>query len=652
MGEIRGEGEGPAEASAEPIVLKNRIAVLTPDPIAEGAFGKVYVGKILNPVGLLAERIVWGEESPRWLGLDDLPFEEPDRDLAKERQLPVPVSDPAQRKRIYQAAERLWNDYLERRKQDRARAEEEYRDLLNLIDPLLHEDRIIAVKVWRSPAGADPDQEQKIILDSVRRFIKENDILRSLRHPGIVRRFGLVRDGKMGWCLLLEYIEGETLDAHQRKHEEGRVGLARAAQLIKEIADAIQYMHGRGVVHRDLKPQNIMVRKDDGRAVIMDFGIGKWADELGTHQFTQTGLRIGTPKYMAPEQVRGDAAVAQAADVYQLATIFFELVTGHPAYEDMEQGEIFRWLLDPARRHPTYLRDHLPAVSREIEGLIEVGREKDSGRRWTIEEFRSKIDRVLSERLFEGPPLAPSLGRTELLQTLQETRMRKKELNWEEHLLGARLAVADLRARVQEAWGLLEKKAYVEAHAALDSLGKEVASLPAKYDALKSEAENLGRAFMLAKARHEAEYLLSMAEQHYAAGRYPDVGASLDGAAARLTALPKEGYADVHRRYKELADRYDAHHRSFVELLVTLRRSFVDKIQDRYRELSEIYGAGKSVEGGKVAELLSQLTTVERNLRTVDREKVGTAAFDGIQKDLRELRVALDDLLKRTASPA
>jgi serine/threonine protein kinase len=647
----RREGDG-ADPSSEPIVLKNRIAVLTPDPIAEGAFGKVYVGKILNPVGLLAERIVWGEESPRWLGLEDIPYEEPDRDLAKERQLPVPVTDPAQRKRIYQAAERLWNDYLERRKQDRARADEEYRDLLNLIDPLLHEDRIIAVKVWRSPAGADPDHEHKIILDSVRRFIKENDILRSLRHPGIVRRFGLVRDGRMGWCLLLEYIEGETLDVLQRQHPEGRLPLARAAQLVKEIADAIHYMHGRGVVHRDLKPQNIMVRKDDGRAVIMDFGIGKWADELGTQQFTHSGLRIGTPKYMAPEQVRADAAVGQAADVYQLSTIFFELVSGHAAYEDLEQGEIFRWLLDPSRRHPAYLRDHLPAVSREIENLIEVGREKDPERRWTIEEFRTQIDRILSERLFEGPPLAPSLGRAELLQTLQETRMRKKELSWEEHLLGTRLAVADLRARIQEAWGHLEKRAYLEAHAALESVGKELAALPVKYEALTAEAENLGRAFTLAKSRHEVEYLLSMAEQHFAAGRFPDVGAALDGAAGRLAALPKEGYADVHRRHKELAERYDAQHRSFVELLTTLRRSFVDKIQERYRELSELYGTGKPVEAGKVAELLSQLSTVERNLRTVDRDKVGAGAFDGMVKDLGELRLALEALLKRAASPA
>src|SRR5204862_4411903 len=88
----------------EPIVLKNRMAVLTPDPIAEGAFGQVYVGKILNPIGLLAERIVWGEESPRWLGLDDIPFHEPLQKEDGKTELPTPVVDIAHRVRIYKAA--------------------------------------------------------------------------------------------------------------------------------------------------------------------------------------------------------------------------------------------------------------------------------------------------------------------------------------------------------------------------------------------------------------------------------------------------------------------------------------------------------------------------------------------------------------------
>src|SRR5436190_1719720 len=140
------------------------MAVLTPDPIAEGAFGQVYVGKMLNP-----------------------------------------------------------------------------------IDPLLHEDRIIAVKVLRPPLENDPELDEKIVADSVRRFIKENDILRTLHHPGIVRRFGLVKDEKMGWCILLEYIEGETLDVNLRRFPDVRLPLPRAAQVVRQLADAIHYIHGQGV---------------------------------------------------------------------------------------------------------------------------------------------------------------------------------------------------------------------------------------------------------------------------------------------------------------------------------------------------------------------------------------------------------------------
>ena len=647
-------GSAPEEAilqQVEPIVLKNRMAVLTPDPIAEGAFGQVYVGKILNPMGLLAERIVWGEESPRWLGLDDIPFQEPAKELGKAW-LPTPVMDAVHRARIYQAADRMWNDYLERRKQDRDKASEEFRDLLNLIDPLLHEDRIIAVKVLRPPVENDPELDQKIVADSIRRFIKENDILRTLRHPGIVRRFGLVKDDKMGWCILLEYIEGETLDVHLRRHADGRLPLPRAAQVLRELVEAIQYIHGQGVVHRDLKPQNVMIRKDDGRAVIMDFGIGKWTDESNTQQLTVSGMRVGTPRYMSPEQAKADGPVGPSADVYSLATILYEMVTGHSAYENFDYATIVTWLADATKRHPMGVRDHVPNISPEFEALIEVGREKDPEKRWTIEEFKIRLESMVSRLAFEGAPAAPPQNKTEILHALRQTRMRKKELGWEEFLLGMRLHLVDLHSRIQEAWAHLEKKAYLEAQKAVEGLRKEVTALPAGRESLKAEFENLERAFTRASARHETEALLTLAEQHAEAQRFPDAGAALDSAAGRLGQLPQDAYADVHQRFKKLADPYDAQHRAFVDLFNALRKSFVEKIQERYKELHDRYGAGKTIDSIKISDLLQQVDTAVRNLKTIERDKVGSPSYDATEKDLWELRVALEDLLRRAASPA
>ncbi len=637
-------------APQDPILLKNGIAVLTPEPIAEGSFGQVYVGKILNPIGLLAERIVWGEESARWLGLDDIPFDEPPKDDPRGW-LPTPLTDPAQVRRVYEAADRLWGDYLARRKQDRARADEEYRDLLGLIDPMLHEDRIIAVKVLRPPSEKPDEAGAAAVGEPVRRFIKENDFLRTLRHPGIVRRFGLVRDERMGWCLLLEYLEGETLDVHLKKHERGRMALPRALALIREIADALRFIHAQGAVHRDLKPQNIMIRKDDGRAVLMDFGIGKWMDESNTQQLTLAGVRIGTPRYMAPEQARADGPVTQAADVYQLSTILFELVTGHPAYAGMPFERVFEWLLDEARGHPSTVRFHVPGISREFEALIEIGRDKDPDRRWTVEEFMDRADRILAEKRYEGPAEEPPETRTGLLETLRLTRVRKKEILWEERQLEERLHFEELRVRVKEAWALLERKAYLDARPIVERLAREAEGLPARQEALRREIENLERAFTMASARSEAEFLLSLAEQHHGAARYAEAGGALDAAAKRLEALPKESYADVHRRFQEIEARYESH-RSYVEIFNTLRKSFVEKIQARYRELHGWYGAGKPLSAAKVLEVLDQLAAAQKNLEAIERGKVGPAAYDAVQKDVDELRIALEDLRRRIASPA
>ncbi len=636
-----GLGSGP------PIKLKNGIAILDPSPIGRGAFGEIYTGKILNPIGLLAERVVRGEEHPRWLGLDDLHgAAEPDASGARAW-LPQPITDASARRQIAQAAERLWNEYLGRRLQDPKRAAEEFHDLLSLLDPLLLQDATIAVKVLVPPTDQNPDLESRIVADSVRRFIKENDMLRELQHPGIVRRLGLVEDPHMGWCLLLEFIEGETLDESVRRHEGRRMPLAAAALRAREIADALQYIHGKGIIHRDLKPSNVMVRQDDGRAVIMDFGIGKWSNEARTQQLTIPGARVGTPRYMAPEQVRADGVVSPATDVYQLSTLLFEMVAGRPAYDGMDQTDIFHWLADRGSRHPVYVADFLPGIPRRFEALIEVGRDKDPDNRWTIEEFRARLDEIIAGG--DADEAGPGPTPAELEEALRRTRIVKKQALWDEHALETRLHHAQLEARIEDTRRRIRQGAHAEARALAQGLGKEALFLPPRYDALKGEIEGLLQEVDLATARLEAEQLLARAEEEAAAQRFLDLGERLEGIGRRLEGLPAGECGEIRERYRLLSERFEGQHRSFVELFCTLRRSFISKIQQRTGDLERRHRSGGEVEPAVLRDLLEQVTMAENNLKIIDRYKIGPAAWDRARKDLDAERLALEGLLRKMA---
>src|SRR5882724_7195974 len=173
----------------------------------------------------------------------------------------------------------------------------------------------VAVKMLRSGPG-----------DGSARFLREIRVLQTLRHPGIVR---YVADGATParelW-LAMEWLEGESL---QQRLSRGGLTAAESVVLVRRLAEALGAAHAQGILHRDIKPSNIMLPGGElERAKMLDFGVARVSDARAT----RTGIMIGTPGYMAPEQARGSKEVGPRADVFALGCVLFECLTGRLAF--------------------------------------------------------------------------------------------------------------------------------------------------------------------------------------------------------------------------------------------------------------------------------------------------------------------------------
>ena len=186
-------------------------------------------------------------------------------------------------------------------------------DVFRATDRLLS--REVAVKLLRESAESETDRL---------RFTSEATMLAGLNHPGLVTVLDAGITVERPY-LVMELVEGETLS---QAGARAPLGSARAAEVGRQLAEALAYAHERGVVHRDVKPGNVLLGAD-GRVKLADFGIARLIGDTVRH--TQTGHAIGTPAYLSPEQVRGDA-VTTAADVYSLGLALLEALTGERAY--------------------------------------------------------------------------------------------------------------------------------------------------------------------------------------------------------------------------------------------------------------------------------------------------------------------------------
>ncbi|HYF66008.1 MAG TPA: protein kinase [Herpetosiphonaceae bacterium] len=196
------------------------------------------------------------------------------------------------------------------------------------------------------------------------RFLQEGRVLASFQHPGIVHVYN-VGEYQGRPYLVQELLPGPTLEEELRAAQAQGQTLPAAAVvgIISEVSSALDYAHQRGIIHRDLKPSNLM-RNVHGQMVLMDFGIAKTI--AGSQKLTQTGMVLGTPQYLAPEQARG-GALTPAVDIYALGVIIFEMTTGRVPFDDPSALSVAIAHLSSPPPAPRSLRSDLPPA---VEAVI------------------------------------------------------------------------------------------------------------------------------------------------------------------------------------------------------------------------------------------------------------------------------------------
>jgi len=192
------------------------------------------------------------------------------------------------------------------------------------------------------------------------RFEAEAAAAQRLAHPDIARVFAAGIEGGYGW-IAMELLGGTPLD---RFTQPGRLlPVAEALEVGGRVADALDHAHSHGVIHRDVKPTNVMIDVEAGRVTLTDFGIASLADG----ERTRTGLLLGTPAYKAPEQLAGAPASA-AGDLYALGVLLFELLAGRRPHEAPTLGQLLRKVANEAAPDLRTLRPEVPAAVAALAG--------------------------------------------------------------------------------------------------------------------------------------------------------------------------------------------------------------------------------------------------------------------------------------------
>jgi len=254
----------------------------------------------------------------------------------------------------------------------------------------LKHDRDVAIKVLKPELGAALGAE---------RFLAEIKVTANLRHPNVLPLFDSgTADGQLFY--VMPYIDGETLRA--RMIREPQMPVDEVLRIVGLLAGALDYAHTNGVVHRDLKPENILLQA--GQPIIADFGIALAIAQVGGERVTQTGLSLGTPNYMSPEQAAGERAVDARSDQYALGAMTYEMLTGEPPHSGATAQVIIARLMTET---PRSIRSARPAVSDATDAVVQRALSKAPADRFSS---CGAFSKALADSTTLAPPVAgPSL---------------------------------------------------------------------------------------------------------------------------------------------------------------------------------------------------------------------------------------------------
>jgi serine/threonine-protein kinase len=254
----------------------------------------------------------------------------------------------------------------------------------------LRHDRLVALKVLLSELGA---------LLGTERFLNEIRVTAGLQHPHVLPLFD---SGEAAGQLYytMPYVAGESLRA--RLQRERHLPVDEAVQIVVAVAGALDYAHRKGVVHRDLKPENILLH--DGQPVVADFGIALAVQRAGGERMTQTGLSLGTPQYMAPEQATGERGVDGRADLYALGVVLYEMLAGEPPFGGPTAQAIVTKAMTEA---PPPLSTRRRSVPPNVEAAVGRALEKLPADRFPgVAAFADALSTPVGPRVADVPRLA------------------------------------------------------------------------------------------------------------------------------------------------------------------------------------------------------------------------------------------------------